>query len=81
MAGLLMLLLRWRQGKELELGFELEEAHFIFINIIIGRKKKKKNIIILYYIFSLWNFCWSSNGSSVSLESFCCALFNCASVE
>ena len=82
MAGLLMLLLRWRQGKELELGFELEEAHFIFIKIIIGGKiKKNENIIILYYIFSLWNFCWSSNGSSVSLESFCCALFNCASVE
>ena len=52
MAGLLMLLLRWRQGKELELGFELEEAHFIFINIIIGRKKKKKKYyyIILYIL-------------------------------
>ena len=23
---------RWRQGKGLELGFELEQAHFIFIN-------------------------------------------------
>ena len=50
MAGLLMLLLRWRQGKELELGFELEEAHFIFINIIIGRKKKKKYYYIILYI-------------------------------
>ena len=28
---------RWRQGKGLELGFELEQAHFIFKNIIIGQ--------------------------------------------
>ena len=28
---------RWRQGKGLELGFELEQAHFIFINIILGQ--------------------------------------------
>ena len=26
---------RWRKGKGLELGFELEQAHFIFINIIL----------------------------------------------
>ena len=50
MAGLLMLLLRWRQGKELELGFELEEAHFIFINIIIGRKKKKEVMSVLRWL-------------------------------